>query len=80
MKVLVKLYATLKTYAPPDTEIGEAFDVELSDSTIKGLIKHFGFKESEARIVMINGIRIENLNHELSENDVVVIFPPVGGG
>ena len=80
MKVHVKLYATLRSYAPPDTEIGEAFEVDISDSTVKALINHFGFKESEARIVMVNGIRIEDLNHKLSENDVVVIFPPVGGG
>ncbi len=79
MRVQVKLYATLREYAPKETEIGEAFTVEITGNTLDKLIEHFGFPKIEAKIVMINGNRIDDLDYPLEENDLVVIFPPVGG-
>ena len=80
LKVKVKLYATLREYAPTGTEIGEAFEVELSGSTVKHLIDSFGFKPEQAKIMIVNDNRIDDLNYELKEGDLIVIFPPIGGG
>ena len=80
MKVKVKFYATLSQYAPDGTEIGEVFQVELSGSTVNDLIDTFGFEHEQAKIVIVNNNRIDDLNHELGEGDLVVIFPPIGGG
>jgi molybdopterin converting factor small subunit len=80
MKVHVKLYATLREYTPSNTDIGSSFDVELDGTTLEELIHHLGFDVDIAKIVMINGARILDMSANLNENDLVVIFPPVGGG
>ncbi|MFQ5833599.1 MAG: MoaD/ThiS family protein [Candidatus Thorarchaeota archaeon] len=80
MKVNVKLYATLQKLAPPEVEIGEAFAVEIDGSTILDLLKQLGIEEEQARIVMLNGIRVNDMSQELESDDLVVMFPPIGGG
>ena len=80
MQIKVKLYATFRKYAPKGLALGEAFDVKLSHNTIRGLMHHLGIPEKERVIVLINRIRITNLEHELKSNDLVVIFPLIGGG
>ncbi len=70
----------LRRYAPPDSELGEPFEVQLEGASLDALITQLGFKLDQAKIVMINGNRVTDLNTKLSENDLVVIFPPVGGG
>jgi molybdopterin converting factor small subunit len=80
LKVRVKLYATLREFAPEGTEIGEVFEIDFSGSKIIDLIDAFGFEYEQAKIVILNDNRIDDLNHELSEGDLVVIFPPIGGG
>jgi molybdopterin synthase sulfur carrier subunit len=80
MRVLVKLYATLREYAPPHTEIGEAFNVEFNGNTLQDLIQKLGFELDRAKIVMVNGNRILDVKTSLKEDDLVVIFPPIGGG
>ncbi len=80
MRVQIKLYATLRQYAPKENEIGDAFTIEIENPSIQGLIDYFGFNKSDAKIIMVNGIRVDRLDFKLSENDLVVIFPPVGGG
>ena len=80
MQVFVKLYATLKEYAPKGIEIGESFSVEFEGRTLMDLITSMGLKIEQTKIVMINGNRVTGLNHQLSVGDMVVIFPPVGGG
>ena len=80
MRVLVKLYATLREYAPPHTEIGASFEACFDGKTLSELIQHLGFELERARIVMINGIRVLDMDAILNEDDLVVIFPPIGGG
>jgi molybdopterin synthase sulfur carrier subunit len=80
MKVHVKLYATLREYAPPNTEIGSSFEVQLEGNTIGELIGQLGFEIDRAKIVMVNGKRIFDMSTNLDEDDLVVIFPPIGGG
>jgi molybdopterin synthase sulfur carrier subunit len=80
MKVLVKLYATLRKFAPEGTEIGEPFEVVFQGTTLDDFVKHLGFSTNQAKIVMVNGERILDMNHTLADDDLVVIFPPVGGG
>lgn len=80
MLVQVKLYATLRKFAPDGVELGKAFPVEIKETTIKGVLKKLEIVEEKAKIIMVNGTRITNLDHNLSSNDTIVIFPPVGGG
>jgi molybdopterin synthase sulfur carrier subunit len=80
MLVQVKLYATLRKFAPNDVELGKAFQVEIDVATVSGILDKLGIGKEQAKIIMINGMRITNLNHSLSPEDTIVIFPPVGGG
>jgi molybdopterin converting factor small subunit len=80
MKVIVKLYATLCKLAPPGTEIGESFEVELNGTTIYGLIEQLDFAQEQARIAFVNDNQISDLLSTLRTGDRVVMFPPVGGG
>ncbi len=80
MRIMVKLYATLRRFAPDGTEIGEAFEVQHESTTISELIQQLGFTMEQAKIVMVNGQRVVDMNSKLAENDLVVIFPAVGGG
>ncbi|MFX1441540.1 MAG: MoaD/ThiS family protein [Promethearchaeota archaeon] len=80
MRVSVKLYATLQEYSPPETELGKEFSVDLTGRTVIELLSKLGIKDEQAKIVMVNGIRIDTLSYELKENDLIVIFPPIGGG
>ncbi len=80
MEIQVKLYATLRQHAPSNTEIGEAFNVSFNGITLADLIEHLGIPQDRAKIIMINGNRVQDLKYSLNDNDLVVIFPPVGGG
>ncbi len=80
MRVQVKLYATLREYAPSNTEIGASFVVEFDGNTLGELVQRLGFEIDRAKIVMINGNRVVDMSTPVNEDDLVVIFPPVGGG
>ena len=80
MTVLVKLYATLRQYAPPDNELGEFFEVEFNGVTISDLVEQLGFTQEQARIIFVNDSQTSDLSSTLRNGDKVVMFPPVGGG
>jgi molybdopterin converting factor small subunit len=78
--VHVKLYATLKRFAPEHTELGESFPVEIHNGRVQEVLAKLGISEEKAKIIMVNGVQTQDLKFELNENDLVVIFPPIGGG
>jgi molybdopterin converting factor small subunit len=80
MIVFIKLYATLRRFAPDYVELGDAFPVEIDMPTIDGVLKSLGIDAEQAKIIMVNGVRITSFDYNLSPNDTIVIFPPVGGG
>lgn len=80
MQISVKLYATLRALAPPNTALGEAFTVETPTGVLSNLIDQLKIPHDQARIIFVNGVRITDLRHRLQPGDLVVIFPPVGGG
>ena len=80
MTVLVKLYATLRQFAPPDNELGEFFEVEFNGTTISDLIEQLGLTQEQARIVFVNDSQTSDLSSTLVNGDRIVMFPPVGGG
>jgi len=79
LNIRLKFYASLRKHLP-GTEIGEEVVIEvIQGSTIKDVINSFSITEDLAKIIFINGIH-KNLDYILEENDLLVIFPPVGGG
>ena len=80
MEVNVKTYATFRKYAPPDTPMGESFKVNVDKKTVLGIIEKLGIPLEKGVIVMVNSNRITDLNQKLTSEDLVVIFPLLGGG
>ncbi len=80
MPINVKLYATFRKFAPPETKLGESFKLDIEDTTISDIINLLNIPQEKGVIVMINGIRITDLSFNVCNNDLIVIFPLLGGG
>ncbi len=80
MRVFIRLYASLTRFAPKGTELGESFPITLTKGTINEIIGNLRIPENEASIVLVNGLRQQDLGSKLNPQDLVVIFPPLGGG
>jgi molybdopterin converting factor small subunit len=79
MRVYVKLFATLRRYAP-DAAAGIPFEVDLPEgATIADLIHHLNLPAEEVKVAFINA-RARPEDWRLEPGDEVGVFPPVGGG
>ncbi|MHA2141970.1 MAG: MoaD/ThiS family protein [Candidatus Thorarchaeota archaeon] len=78
--VNVKLYAGLHKFAPDDNKLGDFFQIEIEGQTIHDLVKKLGIKDVQVQIVMVNGERAIEFDQVLEDDDLIVIFPPIGGG
>jgi len=79
MRVRVKLFATLRHYAP-SAAVGVPFEVDLAEgATVADLIHHLNLPAEEVKIVYVNA-RAQPEDWRLGPNDEVGIFPPIGGG
>ena len=74
MRITVKLFATLREgrFDKKSIECDEG-------TTIAKILKGLDISKRKASIIFVNN-RHADLNHELSDEDVVALFPPVGGG
>jgi sulfur-carrier protein len=80
MKITVKLFANLVKFSPNPSFSGAPFEMEQpAGTTLADVVKELHLPDEEVKVLFVNGIICE-LDRILSENDVVGIFPPVGGG
>lgn len=80
MKVTVKLFATLKEFAPIEGISGTPFDLELPDSAKLGdVVSRLNLPVEEVKIPFVNGV-VRPFDWEIKAGDEIGIFPPVGGG
>ncbi|MFW9788714.1 MAG: MoaD/ThiS family protein [Candidatus Thorarchaeota archaeon] len=80
MIVNIKLYATLRHLSPPGTEVGEAFPLELESGTIPEVLEKLKIDISKTKMLLLNGVHVRNIDLQLKDGDLLVIFPPVAGG
>lgn len=78
MKIEVKYYAWIRE------EVGEKETLEVDDgATVREIVKKLREKHAglagENFLIAVNG-RTVDLDTCLNEGDVVVVFPPAGGG
>lgn len=79
MLIEVRLYATLRRYAPLQAVAG-VFSTDIPEqSTLKDLLDICGLPAEEVHILMVNGAS-GNLSQLLKAGDRVGLFPAVGGG
>lgn len=74
MNITVKLFATLRI----GREKIMTIDVE-AGSCVADIVSRLELPAGEVAIIMING-RGAELSSVLNDNDILSIFPPVGGG
>lgn len=78
MLVEIRLYATLRRYAPAAG--AGVFSMEVQEgSTVADVLKNMSIELIEAHIIMINGIS-RSLDFVLHNGDRLGLFPAVGGG
>lgn len=74
MRITVKLFATLREYGQNLMEM----DVPVS-SNPESIIQSLKIPKKDVAVLMLNG-RSVNFDEELSDGDVLALFPPIGGG
>ena len=77
MKIEVRLFATLKQYAPGgrDPSVCELAEGSRVGNVLEGL----SIPKDAAKVILVNG-RQSDEGHILCDGDRIVIFPPVAGG
>lgn len=79
MQLEVRLFATLREFAPADAVAG-VFSATCPDGiTVDELAKRLGIEAGKVHMRMVNGVGVDGV-HMLKERDRVGLFPPVGGG
>lgn len=79
IRVEVRLYATLRKYAPQN-RLGEPLSLELPAGTTLGdLLSRLGIPSEELKTAFVNNLRQEEA-YILRDGDRVALFPPVAGG
>jgi len=79
MRVRVKLFATLRHFAPSGA-VGLPFEVDLAEGAIVAdLIHHLGLPGEEVKMVYVNA-RARPEDWRLEPGDEIGIFPLIGGG
>ena len=74
MRVTVKLFASFRNdrFAQKEFDFAEG-------TTIEQVLEYFRIPQAEVGVTMVNG-RHRQMHDTISENDVVGIFPLIGGG
>ena len=83
MKLILKLYAGLTDYLPPDVE-GNKLSIEISEhNTAYEVIDRYQVPRDMAHLVLLNGVYVkpEDRNKAVfRDGDTLAIWPPVAGG
>ena len=80
IQVTVRLYATLRRFAPAGLPAGASFAVSLAPgSTLADLVRQLRLPPEETKQFFVLS-RQRDMDFVLHDGDDLAIFPPVGGG
>ncbi|MFW9855222.1 MAG: MoaD/ThiS family protein [Candidatus Thorarchaeota archaeon] len=81
-RVKAILFASLRDFGPDNLREGEIIDLDLENksATVENLLEFLKIPRNLAKVVMVNGERIDRLDRKLHIDDTVMVFPPIGGG
>jgi len=79
MQVEIRLYATLRRYAPQGADAG-VFVTDLTDgASVQDLVHSLKIIPEEVHLIMVNGMN-STMERLLNSGDRIGLFPPIGGG
>jgi len=73
--ITIKLFASLTKFAP---DSADKYPIS-SGTRIRDIINRLGIPEDKAKLIFINGVKVD-LDSSLNGGERIGIFPPVGGG
>jgi sulfur carrier protein ThiS len=83
MKVVLKLFASLTDYLPPERK-GNRVELDVvAGETVGALIARYQLPDKSVHLVLVNGVFIppaKRLFQALTEGDELAIWPPIAGG
>ncbi len=83
MRILVKLYASLAEFLPPEAQ-SNAFPFDIApEATPHTVLDLCRVPRVRAHLLLVNGTYVppaERDTHRLAEGDVLAAWPPVAGG
>lgn len=74
MNTTIKLFASLR-----EGRFNNRSCEFVEGATVRDALNSVGISADEAAILFLNG-RHTSLDHTLTDNDILAVFPPVGGG
>ncbi len=84
MRITFKLYASLTDFLPLEHRQGNAMALDVADgASVAQVIEPFNLPMKMVHLVLINGHYVppaERGSRQLSEGDVLAIWPPIAGG
>ena len=75
MTIVVKCFASLARFQPPDAE---AFPIAAGE-TVGQVMARLGIPQGGAALIFVNNVH-RRLDTVLNSGDTVGFFPPIGGG
>jgi len=84
MRIVLKLFAGLGEFLPPETRRSGRMELDVpAGSTVLQVILEQGVPPERCSLVLVNGVFValhDRQTHRLEDGDVLAIWPPVGGG
>jgi sulfur-carrier protein len=79
VRVELRLFATLRSFLPPDSRDGVVFLDVPDGSTVRDVANRLGIPPDLERVALVNGLD-RTPDTRLDAGDVVTLFPPLSGG
>jgi molybdopterin converting factor small subunit len=79
VKVEIRLFANLAKLLPPGSQKKRATMTVKKGATVDDLLGKLNVPPKITNVIMVNGVHRDR-KAELSEGDVVSVFPPIAGG
>lgn len=79
MQVQVHLFSVLREHLPPGSERGRATVTLPEGATVADLVAHLDITH-RVRLVVVNGVQVEDRQRLLQDGDQVKLFPTMVGG
>jgi sulfur carrier protein ThiS len=84
MNITLKLFASLTDYLPVESKYTNIVALDVTEgTTIGNIIEQHNLPEKWVHLVLVNGVYIypdQRAKHQLVQDDVLAIWPPIAGG